>query len=382
MRSIQVLAALNNVQDAFVLESALPSAVEAPLSPPAKRRREGKDGSLGRVFSGGWAVAAVCTLVAAGTLTGLIYLGQNPPPLPPVHSDVLTQPETTDTVPDTEGVVTESLIYVSHGDGTCSVKASSGFGEKQEDVHLVIPEVSPQGDTVTAVAEYGFIWKTGIQTVILPGSVERIGQWAFAGCSALESVTLPTGLAGIETAAFLECTALTEIILPEGLTTLGDSVFSTCTALQRVSLPGTLAVIPKWAFYNCAALKELTFSEGNQEVGYSAFCGCTALSTLDLPASLLTIGSGGFAGCTALLAVTVPEGLTVLENLAFDGCTRLATVTLPQSLERMGSTAFRECSSLRTVVYTGTREAWRALGETKAFPAGSSIHCADGVLKQ
>lgn len=381
MRAMNLLSALNDVRDTYVLESALPPLGEASRKAVPAFRRKGKDGSLGRVFSDGWLVAAVCTLVAIGTLSGMVWLGQRPP-TPPVSSDSATFPSSSEEHPVTEGIHTASLVYVSHGDGTCSVKASDGFGQLSEDIHLVIPEASPTGDVVTAVEDYGFIWKTGLKSVTLPDTVTAIGQWAFAECTSLETVELSDSLRSIGTAAFLECTALKEITLPEGLTALGDSAFSTCTALAEATLPSTLKAIPQWSFYNCASLSELTLSEGLTEIGYSAFCGCVSLISVELPDSVSSLSKGAFAGCTELLSVTSGSGLQAVGALAFDGCTRLATITLPDGLQTLNGTALRDCNALRTVAFTGTREAWRALlGEQSPLPKGSTVHCTDGVIK-
>ena len=377
MRAMEVLSALTDVRDDYVLESALPPvSMTSPKTLPLLRRG-GKDHSLGRVFSDGWVAAAVCTVVAIGTLAGMIWLGQRPI-TPPVSSDT---PATSEESPVTEGIHTSSLTFISRGDGTCSVKASDTFGGS-EDTHLVIPEVSPDGDRVVAVEDYGFIWKTDLKSVSLPDTVTSIGQWAFAECASLAAVELPPSLMSIGTAAFLECTALREITLPEGLSTLGDSAFSTCTALARVVLPTTLKAIPQWCFYNCAALEELTFAEGLTEIGYSAFYGCASMTTVTLPATLRTLSKGAFAACDHLLSVTCPEGLTTVQSLAFDQCHSLATVTLPATLETLAADAFRDCTAMRTVVFTGTRAEWRTLiRDTSPLPAGCNTHCADGVVK-
>ena len=118
MRAMNLLSALNDVRDTYVLESALPPLGEASRKAVPAFRRKGKDGSLGRVFSDGWLVAAVCTLVAIGTLSGMVWLGQRPP-TPPVSSDSATFPSSSEEHPVTEGIHTASLVYVSNGDGTC-----------------------------------------------------------------------------------------------------------------------------------------------------------------------------------------------------------------------------------------------------------------------
>ena len=382
MKASDVLSALTDVRDSFVLESALPPAgKDLPPVTTSGRGRE-RDRSLGRLFTGGWLVAAVCALVSAATLWCLIYLGQNPP-IPPVGTEGVTvKPPESGEEPVTEDKAFPSLVFVSRGDGTCSVKASKDFGSRAEDSHLVIPAVSPDGDQVTAVEDYGFLWKKSLCSVTLPESLETIGQWAFAECGSLETVLLSEGVTSIGTAAFLECTALSEVRLPEGLTHLGDSAFSSCTSLKRVTVPGSLGMIPQWAFYHCAALEELTLAEGVTSIGYSAFYGCGSLTSLTLPATLHTLSKGAFAQCGGLMSVSVGEGLTTLESLAFDKCVSLVSVTLPASLEILSGDAFRDCGSLRTVVYTGAREGWRALTENAdPLPAGCNVHCADGVVK-
>lgn len=378
MRAMEVLTALSNVRDEYVLESALPPVKTASPKVIPRSRRGGKDHSLGRAFSDGWVAAAVCTVVAVGTLAGMIWLGQRPL-TPPNSSDT---PAITDEPPMTEGIHTASLTFISRGDGTCSVKASESFGKSGADAHLVIPEASPDGDRVVAVEDYGFIWKADLKSVTLPETVTSIGQWAFAECSSLETAELPASLTSIGTAAFLECTALREITLPEGLTAMGDSAFSTCTALTRVTLPSTLETVPQWCFYNCSALEEVVFAEGLTVIGYSAFYGCGSLTTITLPGTLQTLSKGAFAACSRLLSVTCPEGLTTVQSLAFDGCASLATVTLPATLETLSSDAFRDCTAMRTVVFTGTRAQWCALlGEATPLPTGCNTHCADGVVK-
>lgn len=383
MKSIDVLSALTHVQDSYVLESALPEAEMAVAVAPGRKRfgRSRRDRSLGRMFSDGWLVAAVCTLVAMGTLAGMIYLGQNPPTPPIISTDGSTSPDTKDTAPVTEGVVTASLVYVSHGDGTCSVKASDAFGSHETDAHLVIPAVSPTGETVTAVADYGFIWKKEIRTVTLPDTVTRLGQWAFAECASLESVTLPSGLTEIGTAAFLECTSLISINLPEGVTALGDSAFSTCTALTAVTLPSTLKTLPQWAFFGCTALTDVAFAEGLKEIGYCAFYGCTGLTAVNLPASVKVLEKGTFAACISLLSVNVPEGAQAVNALTFEDCTKLASVTLPRSLTVLGETALSGCTGLRTVIFTGTRDEWNTLAQDVKLPTACTVHCTDGIIK-
>ena len=94
------------------------------------------------------------------------------------------------------------LVYTSNGDGTCYV---SGIA-RCTDTNVVIPSVSPDGDTVTG-----------------------IGDCAFYECTSLTSVTIPEGVTSIGGEAFEYCTSLTSIAFAEGsqLTTIGRDRKST-----------------------------------------------------------------------------------------------------------------------------------------------------------
>ena len=78
----------------------------------------------------------------------------------------------------------EGLEFTSNGDGTCYV---SGIGECT-DTDVVIPQKSPEGDSVTSIE----------------GS-------AFYGCTGLTSITIPDSVTSIEGNAFCDCTALTDV---------------------------------------------------------------------------------------------------------------------------------------------------------------------------
>ena len=80
--------------------------------------------------------------------------------------------------------VSEGLEFTTNGDGTCYV---SGLGDCK-DTAIVVPATSPAGDTVTGVAAKAFENETTIVSILLPATVDSIGEDAFAGCTALTRV--------------------------------------------------------------------------------------------------------------------------------------------------------------------------------------------------
>ncbi len=75
------------------------------------------------------------------------------------------------------------LEYESNGDGTCYLV---GMGDC-EDTDIVIPETSPDGDTVFAIDRNAFADET-ITSITIPTTIEEIGRNAFNGCDLLTDV--------------------------------------------------------------------------------------------------------------------------------------------------------------------------------------------------
>lgn len=121
-----------------------------------------------------------------------------------------------------------------------------------------IVEVDGKTYTVTNIADEAFKGKECVETVILPRSLEYIGNSAFAGCKSLSSVTVSdaeikckavtasygmvkrTAANGLDSGmrigeyAFADCPVLNSVIIPANVTSIGDNVFDGCVKLQDV----------------------------------------------------------------------------------------------------------------------------------------------------
>lgn len=99
----------------------------------------------------------------------------------------------------------------------------------------------------------------GDGTVILPQSldgitVRHLGEQAFAGSDAA-TVILPDSLETIGDSAFSGCTSLRGIFLPQGVTTIGPNAFAGCSSLEAICVPGTVQEIGSRAFFACSDLR-------------------------------------------------------------------------------------------------------------------------------
>lgn len=68
-----------------------------------------------------------------------------------------------------------------------------------------------EGYPVKAVAKKTFLSRKQLRKVVLPDSVEEIGDWAFAYCSNLENVWLPKKKMKLGSRIFMECPAVRRI---------------------------------------------------------------------------------------------------------------------------------------------------------------------------
>ncbi|MBQ4058347.1 MAG: leucine-rich repeat protein [Lachnospiraceae bacterium] len=195
-----------------------------------------------------------------------------------------------------------------------------------------------------------FKWcTTGLEEVVLPNSIIKIGENAFNSCRDLKTIDLPDGLAEIEEAAFIACSSLESIEIPNVVSSMSPSVFEECSSLVEVNLPEALENIKSKAFYNCTSLTEVKIPEKVHTINSSAFAGCTGLIKVTIPSSVKIINQYAFSHCEALTDLTLPEGLTTIGENAFEYCKLLKNVTLPDSLQSMGQYCFSNCDDLAEI---------------------------------
>lgn len=96
---------------------------------------------------------------------------------------------------------------------------------------VVIPStVTYEGMTfrVTRIDNDAFRECDALTSVVIPSTIESIGDWAFAGCSSLTSIIIPKSVESIGYCAFRYCSNLISITIPEGVTSIGREAFSYC----------------------------------------------------------------------------------------------------------------------------------------------------------
>lgn len=141
-----------------------------------------------------------------------------------------------------EAQPSEGLLYMSNGDGTCTLDVGDCTDE-----NIVIPAYSPSGEKVVQIKAYAFMG-CDVKSIQIPETVTVIGAGAFQSCKALESVNLPSGITEIDFHTFDGCASLKEIIIPSGVTIIRDEAFAGCVACMSIVIPASVTEIGRFAF--------------------------------------------------------------------------------------------------------------------------------------
>ena len=301
-----------------------------------------------------------------------------------------------------EGKPSVGLEFKSNGDGTCSVVGRC----ECTDTDVVIPETSPEGDTVTSIGASAFAKCTDLKSVTIPNGVTSIGASAFAVCRCLRDITIPAGVTNIGQAAFSHCMNLKTVVIPNGVKTIEAETFIGCRSLKSVTIPDGVASIGSAAFKECMALENLVLPDSVVTIGTQAFKDCIKLSSLNIPPLVYTLESEVFTGCVALMqtengvtyidkwvyrcdrsvtSVTLRADTVGIAPFAFYGCGEMTDIEIPKTVLNIGTSAIDKCDSLTSVTYVGTQAEWNMLVRiVPSLPAELGddcvIHCTDGDI--
>lgn len=103
----------------------------------------------------------------------------------------------------------------------------------------------------------------------------------------MEKVVIKKGITSIKKGVFSSA-KMKKVVLPETLQQIGERAFYGCTELEEIRIPSSVTMIGEEAFSSCMSLKKLIIPEGVTNIGKNAVAGCRSLSLLKLPKSLRT----------------------------------------------------------------------------------------------
>lgn len=230
--------------------------------------------------------------------------------------------------------------------------APNCFDEMDKITKVILP------DTLEVIGDRAFNRCGSLAEINFPDSLIHVGQQAFdrtawfkgqpntgmiyAGKVAYyykggdkDVITLKPGTVSISTEAFNR--RGTKIILPDSLRYIDTNAFRSCLWLNEISIPGGVEVIEESAFEACYRLHTLKIGEGVKEIGYRAFYTAGNFTTLnvELPDSLEIIGGYAFSEAN-IDTLTVPDKVTTIGEHALD---YVSNLRLGKSVTEIGNQA-------------------------------------------
>lgn len=183
----------------------------------------------------------------------------------------------------------------------------------------------------------------------IASTITSISDSAFEGCVNLSSITIGSNVTSIGDSAFVG-TKLTSVIIPDSIDSIGNNMFSGCTSLVSISIPNSVTSIGSYAFSRCTSLLSITIPDSVVKIDNYAFDGCSALKSIKISENAISIGERAFNDCISLTSVTIPDSVYDVDNYAFDGCKSLTSVYFGKNVMNVGDYAFNYCTKLTSII--------------------------------
>lgn len=155
-------------------------------------------------------------------------------------------------------------------------------------------------DGSTRIDDYEFEGLKYVETIVLPDTINYVGEYAFYGCSSLEDVNV-SNVTYVGENAFNGCINLSDIALGQDLSYIGDKAFNGTVYLNDLSSNNSDFVIIN-----------------NILVSYVG-----EAKEVVIPDNVIAIAGGAFAGNCNVEKIVLGENTSLICNGAFDFCSNL-----------------------------------------------------------
>jgi len=156
---------------------------------------------------------------------------------------------------------------------------------------------------------------TGV--LITPDSLNSIGSNSFRETK-IQFLDLNNGLEKIWPAAFKDCVDLVgELIIPDTVDYMGNQAFIRCSGLEYIELSSGCPVIPQGCFEKCYNVQEVDIPTGVLTLDQNCFGNMNSVLEFILPEGLEEIGTYSFNKCRGMTGITIPESVVSIGNSGF-----------------------------------------------------------------
>lgn len=199
--------------------------------------------------------------------------------------------------------------------------------------------------TVEKIGNYAFKGTSLSGSLYLPNSLKTIGISAFEGLKLTGTLTIPDSVTTISNEAFNNNKFTKLVIGPNSsLTTIGNNAFRNNQISNAIALPKSLTTVGYNAF-RANSIPKLALNYGLKSIGYEAFESNKITGTINIPvtvekidtqafrlnqieavifnknSALTTLGSYAFSNNKISNAIMMPKGLTKISSYVFSNNT-------------------------------------------------------------
>ncbi len=180
--------------------------------------------------------------------------------------------------------------------------------------------------TLASIPQKAF-FNCPLTTINLPGTVEKIGNYAFKG----------TSLSG-------------SLYLPNSLKTIGIGAFDSLKLTGTLIIPDSVTTISNEAFYNNKFTK-LVIGQNSSltTIGNNAFRNNQISNAIALPKSLTTIGNNAFRD-NSISKLALNYGLKSIGTSTFEANKITGTINIPVTVEKIDAKAFN-ANQIEAVIF-------------------------------
>lgn len=186
--------------------------------------------------------------------------------------------------------------------------------------HVTLPK------TLVEISQKAF-FNCPLTTINLPGTVEKIGDYAFSG----------TSLSG-------------SLYLPNSLKTIGIGAFNSLKLTGTLTIPDSVTTISNEAFYNNKFTKLVIGPNSSlTTIGNNAFRNNQISNAIALPKSLTTVGYNAFRA-NSISKLALNYGLKSIGYEAFESNKITGTINIPVTVEKIDTQAFQS-NQIEAVIF-------------------------------
>ena len=198
-------------------------------------------------------------------------------------------------------------------------------------------------DDITIIGKSAFFYTHLSGALICPNNVEAIksedhGYGAFEG-TYISSIQFSPNLKEIGHSAFNNCKFLTgSLLIPASVNTIGDNAFAGCAFDGRLELPTDIEEICSRTFSG-KFVGDLIIPERVKTIGTGAFNSSSFTGSLILN-NATTIGEEAFSSCGFKGELVIPEGITSISKSCF-AYNNFTSVVFPSTIRDIEDGAFQ-----------------------------------------